>query len=72
MDACHILLGRTWQHDIDATRRDKRNIYTFNWKGKRIAMGTISPIPKFIKEKEPKFISICNRGEFLVKSKEAK
>ena len=25
-----------------------------------------------INEKEPKFISICNRGEFLVESKESK
>ena len=29
MDAYHILLGRPWQHDVDATDRDKRNIYMF-------------------------------------------
>ena len=38
MDACHMLLGRPWQHDVDATHRDKKNIYMFTWEGKRIAM----------------------------------
>ena len=72
MDACHILLGRPWQHDIDATHRSKRNIYMFTWEGKRITMKPIPPPPKPTKEKMSKFISICNRGEFLVKSKETK
>ena len=44
----------------------------FNWKGKRVAMRPIPPTPKSTKEKEPKFISICNRGEFLAESKEIK
>jgi len=30
MDACHILLGRAWQHDVDATYIRKMNIYMFN------------------------------------------
>jgi len=30
MDAWHILLGRPWQHDVDA-HRGKRNIYMFTW-----------------------------------------
>jgi len=38
MDECHTLLRRPWQHDVDATHRDKMNIYMFNWKGKRVAM----------------------------------
>ena len=44
----------------------------FNWKGKRVAMRPIPPTPKSTKEKEPKFISICNRGEFMAESKEIK
>jgi len=71
MDTCYILLGRPWQHDVDATHSGKRNIYTFTWKGKRVAMRPISPIPKFTKEGS-QFIFICNRGEFLVESKKTK
>jgi len=37
MNACHILLGRSWQHDVHAAHRGKRNIYMFTWEGKRIA-----------------------------------
>ena len=44
----------------------------FTWEGKRIAMKPIPPPLKPTKEKMSKFISICNRGEFLVKSKETK
>jgi len=29
MDACHILLKRPWQHDVNTTHRDKTNIYIF-------------------------------------------
>ena len=72
MDTCHILLRRSWQHNIDATHRGKENIYMFIWKGKRVAMRLILPTPKSTKEKEPKFISICNRGKLLVESKETK
>jgi len=71
MDACHILLGRPWQHDVDATHRGKRNIYMFTWEGKRIAIKPIPP-PKSTKGVEPKFISIFSRDEFLVESKETK
>jgi len=44
----------------------------FTWKDKRIAMRLILPIPKTTEEKEHKFMSICNLGEFLVESKEIK
>ena len=47
-------------------------MYMFTWEGKRIAMKPIPPPPKPTKGEEPKFISICNRGEFLVESKETK
>lgn len=26
MDACHVLLGRPWQHDVDATHKGRQNI----------------------------------------------
>ena len=72
MDACHILLGRPWQPDVDATHRGKRNVYVFLWKGKWVAMKPIPHIPKPTKEEESKFLSICTRGVFLTESKETK
>jgi len=36
-----------------------------------INTGTVT-VPKLAKEGKPKFISICNRSEFLVESKETK
>jgi len=44
----------------------------FTLKGKKIVMKPIPPVPKLTKEKEPKFISICSRGKFLVGSKKTK
>ena len=34
----------------------------FTWKDKRAAMKPVPPIPMSTKEKEPKLVSICNRG----------
>jgi len=51
MDACHILLERLWQHDIDATHWGKRNIYMFTWEGKRIGMKLIPPVPESTKKR---------------------
>ena len=72
MNACHVLLGRPWQHNVDATHRGKRNICMFTWEGKRIAMKPIPPVPKPPKAEKPKFLFICNRGEFLMEAKEKK
>jgi len=30
VDTCHILFGRPWQYDVDATHKSKENIYIFN------------------------------------------
>ncbi|KAJ4719092.1 RNA-directed DNA polymerase [Melia azedarach] len=38
MDACHVLLGRPWQYDVDAMHRGRRNIYEFWSNGKKIAL----------------------------------
>ena len=72
MDACHILLERPWQYNVDVTHRGKKNIYKFDWKDKKVVMRPITPTPESIKEKESKFASKCNRGKFFVKLKETK
>jgi len=33
MDACHLLLGRPWQFDKNATHNGRTNTYTFKLKG---------------------------------------
>nr|GMC60508.1 Zinc finger, CCHC-type [Ipomoea batatas] len=38
MDACHILLGRPWQYNVDATHRGKINTYEFFWNQKKIVI----------------------------------
>nr|GMC99222.1 Zinc finger, CCHC-type [Ipomoea batatas] len=42
MNACHILLGRPWQFDVDATHHGRDNTYSFVWKSKKII---IPPAP---------------------------
>ncbi|XP_031120876.1 uncharacterized protein LOC116024113 [Ipomoea triloba] len=36
MDACHVLLGRPWQFDVDATHHGRQNNYSFVWGKKKI------------------------------------
>jgi hypothetical protein len=31
MDASHVLLGRPWQFDVDATHKGRDNSYSFIW-----------------------------------------
>ena len=42
MDACHLLLGRPWQFDKDATHHGHANTYSFKLKGKTV---TLAPLP---------------------------
>lgn len=34
MDACHILLGRPWQFDLQTIHKGIENTYEFTWMGK--------------------------------------
>ncbi|KAF5470547.1 hypothetical protein F2P56_011051 [Juglans regia] len=38
MDACHILLGRPWQFDVDALYKGRENVYSFLWQGRKIVL----------------------------------
>lgn len=38
MDACHILFGRPWQFDVDATYKGCDNVYSFWWQDKKIIL----------------------------------
>jgi hypothetical protein len=39
MDACHILLGRPWQYDVNAIHKGRENQYTFYKDGQKITLG---------------------------------
>ena len=53
MDACHLILGRPWQYDVDATHRCKDNVYVFFKNGRKIVLGPIKVVyPKALKWRE--------------------
>ncbi|KAL8124877.1 hypothetical protein AgCh_012512 [Apium graveolens] len=39
MNACHMLLGRPWQYDVDAVHKGRENTYTFFKDGVKIILG---------------------------------
>ncbi|GJZ91481.1 transposon ty3-I gag-pol polyprotein [Tanacetum coccineum] len=47
--ACHVLLERPWQHDMDSTHQGKSNMYLFRWSRKTIAMLSLSVISPMMK-----------------------
>ncbi|XP_020266279.1 uncharacterized protein LOC109841747 [Asparagus officinalis] len=59
MDACHMLLGRPWQFDVDATHRGKDNVYIFKKDGRRIVL-------KPLTEKGPVKTIVAEKKNFLV------
>ncbi|CAL8119096.1 unnamed protein product [Prunus armeniaca] len=51
MDACHILLGRPWQFDVDATFKGRDNVILFSWNNRKIAMATTKPSKQSVEPK---------------------
>ncbi|XP_050281259.1 uncharacterized protein LOC126722149 [Quercus robur] len=75
MDACHLILGRPWQYDVDATHRCKDNVYVFFKNGRKIVLGPIkeSSLPKASKvEGKPTLLIVNNEDEFDRECKELK
>ena len=58
-----ILLGRPRQHNVDATRRGRENIYMFTWKGKRDVMRPIPSTTKSTKKRVPSPVSQSNLSD---------
>ncbi|KAL5566157.1 hypothetical protein UlMin_029321 [Ulmus minor] len=38
MDACHVLLGRSWQFDQNVTYNGKTNTFSFTWHGREVLL----------------------------------
>ncbi|XP_060183064.1 uncharacterized protein LOC132613020 [Lycium barbarum] len=43
MQACHLLLGRPWQFDVDAQHSGRTNKYSFLVKGKKYIINPLTP-----------------------------
>ncbi|KAF9678696.1 hypothetical protein SADUNF_Sadunf07G0061900 [Salix dunnii] len=42
MDACHMILGRPWQYDMDATYRGQDNVYVFMSGGQKVVLSPLN------------------------------
>ena len=75
MDACHLIVDRPWQYDVDATHRCKNNVYMFFKNGRKFVLGLIKEgsIPKASKvEGKPALLIVNNEDEFDREYKELK
>nr|GMD01401.1 zf-CCHC domain-containing protein [Ipomoea batatas] len=71
MDACHILLGRPWQFDVDAIYHGRQNTYKFVSKNKKILIPLISW--SVADQRKTCAITItANWKEFIAETKEFK
>ena len=62
MDACHLLLGRPWQFDLDANHKGRDNIFVFLKNGQKFVLNPLM-------EKEP-LVDRENSSFLLVDQKE--
>ncbi|XP_011002776.1 PREDICTED: uncharacterized protein LOC105109690 [Populus euphratica] len=73
MDACHIILGRPWQYDVDATYRGRDNVYVFMKGGLMVVLGPIKKEFASIKPKlQGKPILLVYGGKFMEEIKEVR
>nr|GEY55271.1 putative nucleotidyltransferase, ribonuclease H [Tanacetum cinerariifolium] len=71
IEACHVILGRPWQHDMDATHQGKSNMYLFRGSGKSIGMLSLSVIsPKMKFENKTLATLVASPKEFQAERKE--
>ena len=63
IDACHLILGRPWQYDVDATHKCKDNVYVFFRNDKKIVLGSIKEgsVPKASKVEGKPSLLIVNK-----------
>nr|GLL31143.1 uncharacterized protein LOC109163967 [Ipomoea trifida] len=69
MDACHILLGRPWQFDVDGTHHGRQNNYSFVWGEKKIVIPPTS-WETSMKKKTCAVTISQNWKEFIVEANE--
>ena len=75
IDACHLILGRACQYDVDATYHSKDNVYVFFRIKRKIFLRLIREgrVPKDSKvEGKPSLLIINNKEEFDKEARELK
>ncbi|GJU67611.1 transposon ty3-I gag-pol polyprotein [Tanacetum coccineum] len=71
IEKSHVLFRRPWKHDMDATHQGKSNMYLFRWRGKTIAMLSLSVIsPKMKLDNKTLATLVASPKEFQAEKKE--
>lgn len=73
MDACHVLVGRPWQYNVDATYKGCDNTYPFWWHNQKIILqpsGEKRQDTTVLKGK-PNFLTM-SKDQFLLDMRECK
>uniref|UniRef100_A0ACD5Y723 Uncharacterized protein n=1 Tax=Avena sativa TaxID=4498 RepID=A0ACD5Y723_AVESA len=72
MDASHVLLGRPWQFDVDATHKGKQNSYSFTWNKRKIIILPNQSNGNTSKEEGKSMLTLSHTSnEFMEDMKEA-
>ena len=58
MDACHLLLRRTWQFNVDAVHRGSDNVYEFWWNNKKVRLVPLTNKKINLKAEGKNFLAI--------------
>lgn len=58
IDVCHLLLGRTWQFDVNRVHKGRYNVYGFWWNSKNICLVPLMNKKKNSKAKGMNFMII--------------
>ncbi|XP_052199551.1 uncharacterized protein LOC127806360 [Diospyros lotus] len=68
VDACHILLGRPWQFDVDvdSTFRGRDNVVLFMWDSYKIAMAPLKQTGSANKQRSESFLTLTSNEQEIV------
>ena len=66
MDACHILLGRPWQFDVDSTFWGHDNVVLFMWDSYKIAMAPLKQTRSANKQRSKSFLTLTSNEQEIV------
>jgi len=71
MDACHIILGRPWQYDVDATHKGRDNVYVFMKGNLKVVLGPMKEelTSSKLKSKNTSVL-LVDGGKFIEETKE--
>jgi hypothetical protein len=70
MDACHLILGRPWQFDVDAQQQGMINAYTIFRDGRKITFRPLQEVENSTHSKG-KPVLLSTGSEFIEEVKEA-